>query len=181
MGIKRFYEYADVESAMRRSEGQHLHLFRQVWGATEYDYETKEFFNKEGVLVNTVSQYKGPKEPSSRAEAGHTFEKHVGLGRDAKWMTGDEARSFYANDFTAIKVTQSLLNGDKGQAALQALENGTANDRKIIDSVTGDYYGGNPGDTGISLRKIIRATCCIMKLGESTLWIHTSYPSDLQT
>ena len=81
MGIQRFYDFADVGSAMRRSEGQHLHLFRQVWGATEYDHETKEFFNKDKVLVNTVSIYKGPKAPSSNAEAGHTFEKHVGLRR----------------------------------------------------------------------------------------------------
>lgn len=177
MGVKRFYDFADVKAAFDRSEGQYIHLFRQVWGATDYDWAEKKVFNRSGVLVKTLPQYKGPKEPTSKAEPGHTFEKHVGLGRDTQWMKGAEARSFYASEFTAIKVTQHLLNGSKGQAALQDLDSGAASDRKIIDSAPDAFYGGNPGDTGSSLRKIERATCCIMKLGDSTLWIHTSYPS----
>ena len=177
MGVKQFYDFADVKAAMDRSEGQYIHLFRQVWGATDYDWRDVEIRNKQGDLVKTLSKYVGPKEPASNAEPGHTFEKHVGLNREEQWMKGPDARSFYANDFTAVKVTQLLLNGDKGQKALGELDAGTATDRKIVDEIPGDHYGGNPGDTGVSLRKIVKATCCIMKLGDSTLWVHTSYPS----
>jgi hypothetical protein len=177
VGVKQYYEFADIKAAFDRSEGQYIHLFRQVWGATQYDWTEKQVFDKSGKLVKALPQYKGPKEPTSKADPGHTFEKHVGLSREPQWMKGSEARSFYANEFTAIKVTQLLLNGSRGQAALRDLDSGAATDRKIVDTVPAAFYGGNPGDTGASLRKIGAATCCIMKLGDSTLWIHTSYPS----
>ena len=135
MGVARFYQFEDVKAAMDRSEGQYLHLFRQVWGATDYDWEKREFRNKAGEVVRTIDVYKGPKEPTSKAEPGHAYEKHIGLDRDPKYMSGPEGRSFYADPFTAIKVTQALLNGSKGQQALADLDAGTATDRKIVDAL----------------------------------------------
>ncbi|WP_323046246.1 hypothetical protein [Paraburkholderia sp.] len=47
--------------------------------------------------------------------------------------------------------------------------------RKIEDAVTGDWYGYR--DENADLAKITKAVCQVMKLGESVLWRHTSYPS----
>jgi hypothetical protein len=44
--------------------------------------------------------------------------------------------------------------------------------RKIEADITGDWYGF---DKGVK-KKIMRASCQTMKLGEDVLWIHTSYP-----
>ncbi len=43
------------------------------------------------------------------------------------------------------------------------------------DAVTGDWYGTD--GAGGAKAKITKAACQVMKLGESVLWVHTSYPT----
>jgi hypothetical protein len=95
---------------------------------------------------------------------------------------GAAGKSIYQDDKAAVEVTVELLNSAKGQAALDALDKenprgdelGMEANRKIVAPVTGPYYGAT--DTGQPWKKIKTAVCEIMKVGESTLWIHTTYP-----
>jgi hypothetical protein len=84
-------------------------------------------------------------------------------------------------------VTTELLNSAKGQAALGELdkanptgdERGMEANRKIVAPVAGAYYGAS--GTGQPWKRIKTAVCEVMKLGESTIWVHTTYPMSFDT
>ena len=81
-------------------------------------------------------------------------------------------------------VTMELLNSAQGQKMLKALDKASPEgsfveddpaNRKIEAAVTGDWYGTDGAGGGRA--KITKAACQVMKLGESVLWVHTSYPT----
>ena len=51
--------------------------------------------------------------------------------------------------------------------------------RKIVAPVAGAYYGAS--GTGQPWKRIKTAVCEVMKFGESTIWVHTTYPTSFDT
>lgn len=153
MGVFKTYTKADAKAAMDRAN---YNLFKQ-WRSVRSDLTASQF----------AAQGK---------DVGHTF-RHVD-------GTATAGKSTYENDEVAAEVTMQLLNSKAGQKMLKRLdtaspegsfmENDPAN-RKIEADVTGDWYGTD-GVSGTKA-KITKAACQVMKLGESTLWVHTSYPT----
>jgi hypothetical protein len=86
-----------------------------------------------------------------------------------------------------VRAVQHLLNSQTGQNALDVLDganpdgdergyNGnSAVTATISQSVQGlDLYGDDPSG---ARKKVKRAMCIVQKLGQSTLWVHTNYPT----
>lgn len=171
MPLAKVYDYALVKAAIDRSEGHHFSSFSTVYGATEYDWDVQEFKDKSGAVRFRKEVFKGPAEQVS-SDVGHTLRNHVKSKQAAEYV-GSKSR--YNDLFTCVSVTMELLNSAAGQSKLQSLDaGGGAVDRKIVDNLTGNWYG-DKGD-GVA-KKIERATCTVMRLGPDTLWIHTSYPT----
>ena len=110
-------------------------------------------------------------------DVGHVF-RHV----DGTHAAG---KSIYKDQQTAIAVTRDVLNSPEGQQALEELENELAT-KALYDNTTkrvrvnvsaGNYYGSN--DDGNTWKKVIVAQCELLSLGEH-LWVHSSYPRQLQ-
>jgi len=153
MPVARTYTKADAKAAMDRAN---YNLFKQ-WRSVRNDLTNAQF-------------------AALGKDVGHTF-RHVD-------GTATAGKSTYENEDVAAEVTMQLLNSPEGQKMLKRLdtaspegsfmENDPAN-RKIEAAVSGDWYGSN--GTGGGKAKITRAACQVMKLGESVLWVHTSYPT----
>jgi len=152
MGVAKTYTKADVKAAVDRAN---YNLFKQ-WRSVRSDLTAREF-----------SQL--------GKDVGHTF-RHVD-------GTAEAGKSTYENDETMLQVTMALLNSAQGQKMLKRLDTASPGgsfvednpeNRKIEAAITGDWYG-IPGAGGTKV-KIAKAACQVMKLGESVLWVHTSYP-----
>lgn len=156
MAVKKIYSLAEARSAIDIADERYFKQIRSVRSDV-----TAEQFNS-SMFGNDV---------------GHVF-RHVEQTREV-------GKSTYANKDTAVAVTQLLLNSSEGQAALAELDTASPGgsftesnpaQRKIEARVTGTPRYGYTA-SGANSRKISWAICYIMKLGESTLWVHTSYPS----
>jgi hypothetical protein len=153
MGVARQYAKADVKAAMDRAN---YNLFKQ-WRSVRSDLTASQF----------AAQGK---------DVGHSF-RHID-------GTAEGGKSTYENEETALQVTMQLLNSAQGQKILKRLDRASPGgsfveddpeNRKIDDAVTGDWYGSD--GAGGAKAKITKAACQVMKLGESVLWVHTSYPT----
>jgi hypothetical protein len=96
-------------------------------------------------------------------------------------------KNIYRDAATAVAVTLELLNSASGQAALGRLDGenpdgdgpGMEANRQIVAAVAGAHYGA--AGTGQPWKKIATAACEVMKLGEDTLWIRSTYPSSFHS
>jgi hypothetical protein len=173
MPVKRTYTSSEVKSAIDMTNNQYYRKFLRV----RNDVTGGEF---------NAAKIKTPRDASGKpvdpfawrgrgSDVGHAF-RHVR-------RTAPPGKSVYQDDATAVAVTVELLNSTNGQAKLAELdqenpagdERSMEANRRIVAPVTGAYYGAS--DHGQPLRKIRAAVCEVMKVGESTLWIHTTYPS----
>lgn len=177
MGVKKTYTYAEVKSAIDIADKKFFNTLIRVRSDVSIDDWGK---SKIKVTRNSAGKPLDPLAWRGRGgDIGHTF-RHV----DDTAPTG---KSVYKDDDTAVRVTMELLNSSVGQSKLEALDNvqpdtiepDSTNNRKIVAAVTGDWYGSeNKGGTS---KKIKKAACQIMKLGNSTLWVHTTYPTQFIT
>jgi len=153
MGVAKIYTKADAKAAIDCADHK---MFKQ-WRSVRSDLTALQF-------------------EAQGNDVGHTF-RHVD-------GTAEVGKSTYENEDVAAQVTMQLLNSVNGQKMLKRLdtaspggsfvENDPAN-RKIVAVVDGDWYGTD-GSSGAKA-KITQAACQVMKLGESVLWVHTSYPT----
>ena len=154
MPVKKTYNKADTEAAINRADDN---FFKQ-WRSVRSDVDNATFNSS-----------------AFGRDVGHTFRHVEG--------TAAPGKSTYADRDTAILATMELLNSAKGQKTLGKLdvkspggsftEADPAN-AKIVSAVSGDYYGHET--PGGPKKKISKAVCEVMKLGESVLWVHSSYP-----
>lgn len=154
MGVTKIYKKEDVKAAIDRAD---YNLFKQ-WRSVRSDLTSQQFANQ-------------------GKDVGHTF-RHVEDTADTN------GKSTYMNEETLLQITMQLLNSSKGQQVLAKLDNASPNgsfiesnpaNYKIETAVGGDWYGYRNENSQHST-KIKRAACIVMKLGESVLWVHTSYP-----
>jgi hypothetical protein len=173
MPVQKQYTAAEVKSAIERANNHFYRTFLRV----RNDVTGAEFGS---ATIKVERDRSGnPKNPYAwrgrGRDVGHTF-RHV----DGSAPAG---KSIYRDGATAVAVTLELLNSATGQTKLAELdranpggdERGMDKNKKIVAPVTGHHYGAR--DAGQPLQKITKAVCEVMKLGESTLWIHTTYPS----
>ena len=153
MGVTRTYTKADAKAAMDRAN---YRLFKQ-WRSVRSDLTALQF-------------------AAQGNDVGHTF-RHVD-------GTAEVGKSTYENEDIAAQVTMQLLNSANGQKMLKRLDTASPGgsfveddpaNRKIEAAVDGDWYGTD--GAGGAKAKITKAACQVMKLGESVLWVHTSYPT----
>ena len=154
MPVKKTYTKADTEAAITRADDN----FFKKWRSVRSDVDNKTFNSD-----------------AFGRDVGHSFRHVEG--------TAAPGKSTYADHNTAVLVTMELLNSSKGQKALQRLDTKSPGGSfteadpaniKVVSAVTGDYYGSET--PGGPKKKITKAVCEIMKLGESVLWIHSTYP-----
>lgn len=171
MGVKKTYTYAEVESAIDTADHKYMRRLMRV----RSDVSTTDWA-KAKVKANPSNPHAWR---GSGSDVGHSF-RHV----EGTKIAG---KSSYEDKRTAVLVTMEVLNSAKGQEKLGDLdaanplgdETGMDANRKIISAVTGAYYGFP--SAGGSKQRIRSAACEVMKLGESTLWVHTTYPKQFDT
>lgn len=171
MGVKKTYTYAEVEAAIDTADQQYMRKMIRVrsdvsvsdWGKSKVKPDASNPYSWRG----------------TGSDVGHTF-RHVEGTKEA-------GKSTYEDKRTAVLVTLELLNSAKGQEKLGDLdaanplgdEMGMDANRKIVAAVTGVYYGFP--SSGGAKQRIRTAACEVMKLGESVLWVHTTYPKQFDT
>ena len=173
MPIQKFYTIADTKAAIERADNANINKFKLVRNdVTNLQFNQKNIKKKHrNDAIPEEFQYPGAK------DVGHVF-RHV-LGTHA------EGKSIYRNKQTAVLVTFEMLNSPEGQQALKELDDELAgkalydntSKRVRVDVSGGAYYGSNDG--GATWKKIIVAQCELLSLGEH-LWVHSSYPRELQ-
>lgn len=159
MGVLKTYTKADLEAAITVANEQFLRCLMRVRSDIG------------------VEDWGKPSEKVARDAAGKPVDPLAWRGRGS-----DVGHTFRHVDQTAVLVTQELLNSPKGQSQLAKLdhlnpagdESGSDINLRIVADVTGAYYGAP--QQGAPLQKIKSAACEIMKISESTLWVHSSYP-----
>lgn len=173
MPVKKIYTVEEVKAAIDRSDNNFYRKFLRV----RDDVSSAAF----GTARIRVARTAGgdPIDPYAwrgrGSDVGHAF-RHVA-------PSAPVGKSIYKDEATAVAVTRELLNSVKGQATLSALDQanptgdelGMEENRKIVAPVTGVHYGAS--GQGQPWKKIRTAVCEVMKLGDSTLWIHTTYPN----
>jgi hypothetical protein len=173
MPVRKIYTSAEVQSAIAMANNQYYRkLLRVRNDVTDAEFGTAKIKVPRDASGNPVDPYAWRGRGS---DVGHAF-RHVR-------RTAPPGKSVYQDDATAVAVTVELLNSATGQAKLAELdqenpagdEQGMEANRRIVAPVTGAYYGAR--DHGQPLKKIRTAVCEVMKVGGSTLWIHTTYPS----
>ena len=177
MPVQRYYTAAEVKSAIDVANAQYYRKLLRV----RNDLTDRQLDKaKVKVARDPGGQALNPHEWRGRgSDVGHAF-RHV----DGTAPTG---KSIYRDETTAVAVTLELLNSPKGQAALGRLDGdnpdgdelGMEANRRIVAPVTAARYGA--AGTGQSWKKIATAVCEVMKLGEDTLWIHSTYPSSFHS
>lgn len=159
MGVKKAYTLAEAQSAIDIADERYFKQIRSVRSDV-----TNEQFNS-SMFGNDV---------------GHVF-RHVE-------ETRADGKSTYCDKATAVAVTRYLLNSAEGQAKLGELDAASPGgsfvesnpaQRYIEANIAGESFYGYTAN-GTHSRKIKRAICYVMKLGASTLWVHTSYPCQFQ-
>ena len=152
MGVAKTYTKADVIAAIEQANERNLKQWRSVSTISNQEF----------------SQLSG--------DVGHVF-RHVA-------QTAASGKSTYDCEETCVMVTMQMLNSAKGQEKLKALDTASPSgshtesdpaNRKVVCDITGAWYGCSAANT--NPKKIKQAACEIIKLGESTLWIHSSYPT----
>ena len=167
MPLVKTYTLADVQAAIDRADNVHINSLKMV---------RNDVSNADWGRTNIRVRDRNPDSPvpfPGQKDVGHVF-RHV-------HGTGTPGKSIYFDRRTAVAVTRELLNSDKGQTALHSLEAQNLDlydnsPTSVTDDVTGVYYGSN--DDGATWQRIAKAKCQLQKLGDS-LWIHTSYPTQL--
>lgn len=157
MAVKKIYSLAEARSAIDIADNRYFKQIRSVRSDVTNDQFNSSMFGN---------------------DVGHVF-RHVEGTREF-------GKSTYFDKYTAVAVTQFLLNSATGQTALGELDSASPGgsfmernpaNRKIEADVTKISCYGYTANGKYS-RKISKAICYVMKLGESTLWVHTSYPCD---
>jgi hypothetical protein len=175
MPLKRKYTKAEVQAAIELAEGHRFSSFTTVWGGNESHYQNVDIFNtRTKVKIKTISKYAPPADEAEKVsdDVGHTKRNHVKGCQGAEYA-GTKSR--YASMEDCLQATTEALNSDQGQKALEAMDaDATIRDRKIRVGMSGDWYG-DAGDG--ATKKINDVTVIMMRLGDTTLWIHTSYPT----
>jgi hypothetical protein len=177
MGVKKFYEYAEVKSAIDMANKNYYRKFLRVrndvankdWGKPS----VKVARDAKGKAIDPMAwQGKG-------SDTGHAF-RHV---EDTK----ESGKSTYQDEFEMVMCAREVLNSKVGQEKLGELdaanplgdEVGMGENRKIVARIVGCYYGFPTGSS--DKKRIKSAVVEVMKLGEGTLWIHSTYPNRFET
>ncbi|HEV2319440.1 MAG TPA: hypothetical protein VGV18_06805 [Verrucomicrobiae bacterium] len=175
MPLKRKYTKADVQAAIDLAEGHRFSSFTTVWGGNDSHYQNVDIINpKTKLKIKTLSKYAPPANEAEKVsdDVGHTKRNHVKGSQGAEYA-GKKSR--YASIEDCLQATTEALNSEQGQKALGMMDDDPAiRERKIRVATSGDWYG-DAGD-GAS-KKINDVTVILMRLGDETLWIHTSYPT----
>ena len=177
MAVRKTYTQAEVKSAIDMADGscyRHFLRVRNDLADAEYDAPKIRVERDASGAPKNAYEWRG-----RGSDVGHNF-RHVD-------GTAPAGKSIYKDAHTAVAVTTELLNSAKGQAALGELdkanpagdERGMEANRKIVAPVTGAYYGAS--GAGQPWKRIKTAVCEVMKLGESTIWVHTTYPTSFDT
>ena len=154
MPVKKNYSKADTEAAINRADDKFFKQWRSVRSDVDADTFNSSAFGR---------------------DVGHSFRHVEG--------TAAPGKSTYADRDTAVLVTMKLLNSENGQKILGKLDTESpggsfteANpaNRRIVAAVSGNHYGAET--PGGPTKKITKAVCEVMKLGESVLWVHSTYP-----
>lgn len=165
MPVKKTYTKADVKAAI---ETANEHYFGQLLRVRN------DLTNEQFASTEATGTY-----PGRGSDVGHSFRHVDGTAPDGK-STFQDSDSLY----TAV---MALLNSAGGQKELGDLDTATPlggeqgyNGRSVItatisQSVAGLNLYGSTQD-GVK-KKVKRAMCIVQKLGESTLWVHTAYPT----
>jgi hypothetical protein len=171
MPVKKTYSYAEVESAIDTADRQYMRKLMRVRSDVSVSDWGRAKVKSDG---SNPYAWRG-----TGSDVGHTF-RHV---------KGTEVvgKSTYEDKRTAVAVTMELLNSTKGQEKLGDLdavnprgdELGMDANRKIVGPVSGVYYGFP--SSGGGKQRIRTAVCEVMKLSESVLWVHTTYPKAFVT
>ena len=176
MGVKKLYEYAEVKSAIDMANEHYYKQFLRV----RNDVSNKDFGkpsvkvprDAKGKAVNPMAwQGKG-------SDVGHAFRHVEG--------TAEPGKSTYQDEFEMVMCAREVLNSKVGQEKLGELdaanpkgdEAGMGENRKIVAKIVGCYYGFPTGST--DKKRIKSAVVEAMKLGNSTLWIHSTYPNKFE-
>jgi hypothetical protein len=173
MPVKKFYEFADVKSAIDMANE---HYYKQLLRVRS-DVSNAEFAQKS--VKNHPATGSGMAWTGKGGDVGHAF-RHV----QGTHLAG---KSTYEDDYEMVMCTRELLNSSGGQAVLGQLDTDNPTGEaatggappKIKGAIKGVYYGFPTNST--DKKKIASAVCVVMKLGESTLWIHTTYPNSFVT
>lgn len=171
MPVAKIYSYAEVKSAIDiANDHYYKQLLRVRSDVSNDDFGTAKVknFQQTGSLGWT----------GKGSDVGHSNRHLKGAPELGK--------STYATELDMVNCTLALLNSSAGQKSPQNLD--TANptgesdpdaNRAIEQPVGGDWYGFPRG--GTTKTKIKTAHCDIMKLGENTLWVHTTWPATFAT
>jgi hypothetical protein len=178
MGVKKFYEPAEVKAAIDMANQSYYRQMLRVRNDVS-DSSWKEPKIKVERLPSGAA--KNPTEWQGKgSDVGHNFRHMQG--------TATPGKSTYADEQEMILATRELLNSAKGQEKLGELDSlnpkgdelGMNENRKIQGEIVNVVCYGFPS-TGEAKQRIKSAACEIMKVGESTLWIHTTYPKAFHT
>lgn len=177
MPVQRYYTAAEVKSAIDMANAQYYRKLLRV----RNDLTDRQLDKaKVKVARDPGGQPLNPYEWRGKgSDVGHVF-RHID-------GTAPAGKSIYRDEATAVAVALELLNSPKGQAALGRLDGdnpagdefGMEANRRIVAPVTAAHYGA--AGTGQPWKKIATAVCEVMKLGEDTLWIHSTYPGSFHS
>ena len=168
MAVKKLYEFAEVKAAI---DTANHHFYKQLL-MVRSDVSNQEFSQKK--VTTHPATATSPAWTGRGSDTGHAF-RHVD-------GTQEVGKSIYEDEFEMVMCTRELLNSAAGQKVLGQLDadypSGDMDSSKppprIKGAITGSYYGFASGST--DKKRIKSAVCVVMKLGTSTLWIHTTYP-----
>ncbi|MFO1434475.1 MAG: hypothetical protein U1F76_31070 [Candidatus Competibacteraceae bacterium] len=177
MGVKKHYEVADVKSAIDMANGHYYRTFLRVRNDV-----SNEDWGRASVRVarDASGNALDPMEWQGRGrDVGHSF-RHV-------QGTAPAGKSTYENEYGMLMCTREALNSAVGQQKLEELDNdnphgdetGMGANRKIVAPIRDCYYGFPAGST--AKKRIKSVAVEVMKLGQSTLWIHSTYPNRFET
>lgn len=177
MPVKKIYELDEVQSAIDMANHHYYRQFLRV----RSDVSTSQWA-KSSVKVarDSSGATQDPMAWQGRgSDVGHGF-RHV-------QGTAEPGKSTYEDDVQMVAATREALNSTVGQQKLGLLdtdnpngdEYGNGANRKIQANLTGVYYGFPTGST--TKKQIKTVVVEVMKVGESTLWIHSTYPKSFIT
>jgi hypothetical protein len=169
MPVKKIYTKAEAKSAI---DVANEHYFGQLLRVRSD--VTNEQFASDKAMGPGEFDYKG-----SGSDVGHAF-RHVEATKEA-------GKSTFDTDDTLVIAVMTLLNQSANQTLLGDLDTETPEGgeksykgRSVLTKTlsgsltTANLYGKTQGG---DRKKVKRAMCIVQKLGASTLWVHTAYPT----